>query len=138
MNGTLTVYSPTPALDSTGARTPAGECVPAGSGYSDIHNGTAVVVRGSANTVLGRTTLKHGTLVDVHTEQMPVMPSDPTVPPDQWKTKPVQVGFCRFTFAVPGLQDSEYYSIAVAKRSPLAISEHQLELANWSVKLTLG
>ncbi len=106
LQGTVTVRE----LVGT-SRVIGGEC--AGyEGYSDIHAGTAVVVKDESGKVLATGSLSDG--------------------------KVLNIGNCQFTFKVDGLSDAKFYQVEVSHRGIVTYSRDDLDKASWKVGLTVG
>lgn len=88
-----------------------------GGGYSDIREGTSVVVTDDAGKTLGLGQLQAGS-AQLNAYQAPVI--------------------CKFHFAVPDLPDSRFYKVEVSHRGEQTYSKQQLESSLWLVTLTLG
>jgi len=90
-------------------------CNPAAVGYSDIHAGTAVVVKNAGGSTLGRTALQGGTMR-------------------------ISGSFrddCMFTFTVT-VSDQPAYQVEVGNRGGVSFSKAQLEQAHWKAELAIG
>lgn len=92
-------------------------------GYSDISEGTQVVVKNGQGTILATGRLGVGTF--------------PPIPSPAPKTPPT-TDICGFAFLVPAIPDSDFYSIEVSHRGALVYSREDLKAKGWQVALSLG
>jgi hypothetical protein len=83
-------------------------------GYSDIVDGTPVVVKDGNGSIIGTSQLGPGTFT--HSTESE----------------------CVFTFTVTDLPDVPFYSIEISHRGAQAFSREQLDSMNWTVAFTLG
>jgi Protein of unknown function (DUF2510) len=97
----------------TDADTAAAGCVGTG-GYTDITQGTTVILTNESGTILGSAALDAGT-------------ADTTA------------GTCTYHFAVPGVPENQsQYAVEVAHRGKVVNSRADMQASGWTFALTLG
>ncbi len=87
-----------------------GLCLNESDGYSDISAGGSVVVKDSAGTTIATGELGKGTDIDT--------------------------SYCRYSFTVPNVPISNFYSIAIGHRNGITFSQADVE--SGAVHITLG
>lgn len=89
-----------------------GDCKGTG-GYSDMKSGVEVIVKDAAGVIIGQTRLAADSAF-------------------------LYGNGCRYTFEVPALPVSGFYTVTVGKRGDQTYSEADLEAMGWAVSLHLG
>ena len=113
VGGDLTILDPALASGNVG-----GPCSGVG-GYSDIREGTSVVVRNAEGRIVGTGQLAAGELIGRNGS---------TKAGDE----------CQFAIEVAGVPVSHFYEIEVSHRGAQTFSRAELDSADWQVHLRLG
>ena len=82
-------------------------------GYADISDGTEVVVKNEAGTILGKGGLR-------------------------WDGDDAVVNECVWTFEIPGVADAPFYELEIGRRDAPTYSRAEMEASGWTVDLTIG
>jgi hypothetical protein len=86
-------------------------------GHSRIHEGTSVVIRDRNNTIIAKSELQTGKMVELQTGYLA----------------------CQFPFEVSGLPDQTFYEVEVSGGGgERTFSKEELEESDWSVELVKG
>ncbi len=91
-----------------------GEACATERGFSDIQGGQKVVIRDASDKIVAIGELSDG------------------------KYKKDTLWTCVFSFSVPEIPESKFYTIAIGGRKPIAASLEELKTKGWTLDLSIG
>lgn len=89
-------------------------------GFSDLNEGTRVVVKDGAGEVIGTGSLQLGTVGPVSDDWREVLRSD-----------------CVMRFTVRTTREADFYTIEVGERGGLTLAHQELVARQWSVEIVI-